>query len=91
MVIHALVQDEFMEKKTISSFIYLIECGREIELTYKGQLIFISKHGSKKYCSMCIGEEEQPFESVEDLLTNGEILGKKLYEIWNEVTITSLF
>lgn len=89
MNIHDIIANEFFETKSIASFIYLIELGREVELLYKEHSLFISRDGAKKALSIWVDEDEQSFNSVEELLLDGQIFGKKILEIWNEIKINS--
>lgn len=86
-----LIQTELLEKKTIGSFVYLIENGREIEFAYNAQTYFISRDGAKKHCSIWIDKDEQSFDSIEELLLNGLVSGKKIYEIWDEVEVLAIY
>lgn len=90
MNIHDIIANEFVETKSIASFIYLIELGREVELLYKEHSLFISRDGAKKALSIWVDEDEQSFNSVEELLLDGQIFGKNILEIWNEIEINSL-
>lgn len=90
MNIHDIIANEFVETKSIASFIYLIELGREVELLYKEHSLFVSRDGAKKDFSIWVDKDEQSFNSVEELLLDGQIFGKKILEIWNEIKINSL-
>jgi len=43
MNIHDIIANEFDETKSIASFIYLIELGREVEFLYKEHSLFVSR------------------------------------------------
>lgn len=90
MNIHDIIANEFVETKSIASFIYLIELGREVELLYKDHSLFVSRDGAKNAFSIWVDKDEQSFNSVEELLLDGLILGKKILEIWEEIEINSL-
>lgn len=77
--------------KSIAAFIYLIDNGRELEFEYENSSVFVSQDGSSKFCSIWVNEEEQAFDSVDVLFTDAVIQGKKLYEIWKEVRLGTLF
>ena len=86
MNIHDIIANEFVETKSIASFIYLIE----VELSYKKYILFVSRDGAKKDFSIWVDKDEQSFNSVEELLLDGQIFGKNILEIWNEIEINSL-
>lgn len=90
MNIHDIIANEFVETKSIASFIYLIELGREVELSYKKYILFVSRDGAEKDFSIWVDKDEQSFNSVEELLLDGQIFGKNILEIWNEIEINSL-
>ena len=88
---HDLIVDELYDKKSIAAFIWLISHGRELEMSYEGQSIFITSDGSKDKVSMWIDKKEYSFTSVEDMLQLGEIMGRKLIDIWNDIKLGTLF
>ena len=86
-----LIVDELYDKKSIAAFIWLISQGRELEMSYEGQSFFITSDGSKDNVSMWIDKKEYSFTSVEDMLQLGEIMGRKLIDIWNDIKLGTLF
>ncbi len=64
--------------------------GREVEFLYKEHSLFVSRDGAKKAFSIWVDKDEQSFNSVEELLLDGQIFGKNILEIWNEIEINSL-
>ena len=64
MNLHALIVDELFEKKSLAALIFLIDCGRELELTLNENKCFISCDGSKKYVSLYVNKNEQSFLTV---------------------------
>lgn len=50
MCLHDLIVKEFERTKSLSSLIYLIEHGREIEFSFEGRNFFLScSHSQKMY------------------------------------------
>ena len=91
MEMHDMICDELFEKKSVAAFMWLISQGRELEAAYDGQLFFITFDKSKEKVSLWINKEEKSFETIEDLVQFGEIKGKKIIDIWNEIDLETLF
>ncbi len=91
MEMHDMICDELFEKKSVAAFMWLISQGRELEAAYDGQLFLISSDKSKKEVSLWINKAENSFETIEDLVQFGEIKGKKIIDIWNEIDLETLF
>ena len=89
--IHDLIVDELFSNKSIAAFIYLINMGREIEISYNDTSAFISKDGSAKQCSVWIDENEQAFDCMEELLQSALIQNQKLVDVWKQIEIKTLF
>lgn len=90
-MIQDIITEELFNNKSVAAFLYLINKGRELELKFKEQTLHISRDGSQKSCSVWIGKEEQAFDSVEDLFLNGQVFEKKIYEIWADIELITLF
>lgn len=89
--IHGKMQKELLENKSVAAFLFLIPQGRELELSYNGTGAFVSMDSSKSAVSLWCANEEQAFEGIEELLGNAVIDGRRLIEIWDEITLDTLF
>lgn len=91
MCLHDLIVDELIKNKSLAALIYLIDKGRELELTINSQDYFISRDKAQKYVSLWEGKNEQSFESTERLIENAIILNDSFLHYWNSVQIKALF
>lgn len=83
--LHDTIASELLENKSMAALIWLISHGRELEFSYCGTKGFISKDGSAKFVSLWIDDEEQAFDSVEQLLEEAVICERVLTETWNDM------
>ena len=88
---HDTAADALFKHHSKDALISLIDAGRELELRCGQTSAFISRDGSQKYCSIWIGEDEQAFDSVEELLSGAVIHGEHLADIWSGVELGTLF
>ncbi len=91
MDIYSTIEKELFDNRAVAAFIWLIENGRELELSYKNVNVFISRDGSKEKVSLWINKKEQAFNSVEDLFERATIGTYKLCEVWQEVELGVLY
>lgn len=89
--LHDKIVNELLEHKTLSSLIWLINMGRELEFSFGGQSGFISQSGSDRYVSLCFNGEKQSFDSMEQLLEYAVLDGNRLMDVWNSVQLDFLF
>jgi len=89
--IHEKIVNELFEKKSIAAFIWLICQGRELELSYYGTKAFVSKDSSKYFVSLWVESSKQAFSSVEELWENAVVSEYRLCDIWERVTLDTLF
>lgn len=91
MCLHELIVDEFERTKSLSALIYLIDKGRELEFSLHGKRYFISCDKSQKYVSLWNNQNEQSFNSVEELIENAVISNSTLLSVWPEIQIEIIF
>lgn len=91
MCLHELIVDEFERSKSLSALIYLIDNGRELEFSLYGKKYFISCDKSQKYVSLWDNQNEQSFNSVEELIENAVISNSALLSVWPEIQIETIF
>lgn len=89
--VHDLIVKELFENKSLASLIYLINNGRELEFRVLNKKCFITCDSSKKYVSMWVENEEQSFESVEDLISNSIIENEQFIHLWKTAELETLF
>jgi len=90
-MVHDLIVNELFEKKSLAALIFLIDCGRELELNMNGNKCFISCDGSKKYVSLYVNKMEQSFDSVAELITNAIIADMSFLTAWEQAELEYLF
>ena len=91
MNLHGLIVDELFEKKSLAALIFLIDCGRELELTLNENKCFISRDGSKKYVSLYVNKNEQSFDCMSELIENATIEGMNFLLAWEQAELEYLF
>ena len=89
--LHDRIVDELLDGKPLSALIWLVERGREIELTLRGEMYFISRCSSSKFVSFWHGKEEQSFDSVEELLVGAKVADGTPFTLWDEIEIETIF
>ncbi len=89
--IHNFIQNEFLQNKSVSALVWLVDKGREIEFSYMGNQYFISKSNSCSYVSLWDKDYEQGFTSVEMLWEFAEIGEERLQLVWENIEIDTLF
>ncbi len=90
MCLHDIIVEELTEKKSLASLIYLICHGRELEFEIEGKEYFISCDKSKKYVSLWNNQNEQSFNSVDELIENATIEKSSFFSLWEKSTIQTL-
>lgn len=88
---HDLIQDELLDNYSLGALYYLIAHGREVEFKYKDEPFFISKYGSTKYVTLSYGDNEQNFDSMDELFEKATLLNQPFLEVWKECKIINLF
>ncbi len=91
MCLHDIIVEELTEKKSLAALIYLICHGRELEFEIEGKEYFISCDKSKKYVSLWNNQNEQSFNSVDELIENATIENSSFLSLWEKSTIQTLF
>lgn len=91
MCLHEIIAEELIEKKSIAALIYLICHGRELEFEIEGKEYFISCDNSKKYVSLWHNQDEQSFNSVDELIENATIENSSFLSLWEKSIIQTLF
>lgn len=82
MCLHDIVAEELTDKKSLAALIYLICHGRELEFEIEGKEYFISCDKSQKYVSLWNNQNEQSFDSVDELIENALIENRAFLSIW---------
>lgn len=88
--LHDMMSEELFNKKSLGALIFLIDAGREFEFIYNNEEGFISCNESKEYVSLWFRKIEQSFESMEMLVENATMNGKRFIEIWTEIEMKCL-
>ncbi len=91
MDLHDIFVRELLETKSLEALRYLIQAGRELEFTVHGACCFLSRSGSAKDVSLWVGNIEQDFDSMEELLEYAQIDGHAFRSIWGQAEIGFLF
>ncbi len=91
MDLHDLIVDELINKKSLSALIWLINHGRELELSVENIPCFISHNKSNKTVSLWVNQSEQSFNSMEELIQNSTVNEKPFLLLWNDAVIETLF
>jgi hypothetical protein len=91
MCLHGIIAEELLEKKSLAALIYLISHGRELEFEINGKKYFISCDKAKKYVSLWNEQNEQSFNSVEELIENATIENRSFLFLWEKATLQYLF
>ncbi len=89
--LHDRLVDELFKVHSLAALIFLIDAGRELEFTYKGVKCFLSKSGSAKAVSLWVAEDEQAFDSIEDLVEHALVCGQALMNVFHEAELETLF
>lgn len=84
MCLHDIVAEELTDKKSLAALIYLICHGRELEFEIEGKEYFISCDKSQKYVSLWNNQNEQSFDSVDELIENALIENRAFLSIWEK-------
>lgn len=90
-MLHDLIVDEFERTKSLAALIYLINAGRELEFLAHGKEYFISRDKSQKYVSLWENQNEQSFDSVEELIENAVVADSVLLSVLPEIQIQTIF
>lgn len=90
MDIYEHIVNELFDKKSLAALIFLIDGGRELELTLDGTECFISRSHSSKYVSLWQGKEEQGFDSVYELLCAAVVNEKSFIKVWESAELSYL-
>ncbi len=88
---HDLIVAEFERTKSLAALIYLIDRGRELEFSLKWKTYFISCNKSQKYVSLWENQNEQSFDSMEELIENAVISDSALVSVLPEIQIETIF
>lgn len=88
---HDLIVQELENTKSLAALIFLIERGRELEFSYNGGGYFISRSRAQRFVSLWDRQNEQSFDSVEELIENAVIGNQSLMSVWKDVNIETLF
>lgn len=88
---HDKIEKELLKNQSVAAFFWCINMGRELELSYQGTEAFVSMSESKAAVSLWCANEEQAFENMEALFCNAMIAGHRIIEIWDEITLDTLF
>ncbi len=91
MCLHDRIVKELVERKSLAALIYLISHGRELEFTIEGKEYFISCNKSKKYVSLWNNQNEQSFNSIDELIENVMIENNTFLSVWERTKIQTLF
>ncbi len=91
MNVYDLIVNELFEKKSLAALIFLIDCGRELELNVNGNKCFISCDSSKKYVSIYVNKNEQSFDSVSELIENATIADMNFLLAWEQAELEFLY
>lgn len=91
MELHDLIVKELETTKSLASLLYLVERGREVELTVGGKGYFLSIHKSQQVVSLWNESSEQSFDSVEHLLENAVIDRQPFLTVWKDAKIETIF
>ncbi len=91
MYLHDLIVAEFERTKSLAALIYLIDRGRELEFSLNGKTYFISCNKSQKYVSLWENQNEQSFDSMEELIENAVISNSALVSVLPEIQIETIF
>ena len=92
MCLHDLIVKEFERTKSLSSLIYLIEHGREIEFSFEGRNFFLSCRHSQKNVSLWFNKKEQIFDSIEQLIEKATIInGSTLLDVLPQIQLETIF
>lgn len=91
MDVYDLIVNELFEKKSLAALIFLIDCGRELELSVNGNECFVSCDGSKKYVSLYVNKHEQSFDSVLELISNATIADMNFLAAWEQAELEYLY
>ena len=89
--LYVMMETEFLEKKSVCAFMFLISLGRELEFSLDGKMYFLSCDKAKKYVSLWDKEAEQSFDSIQELVENAMVAGKPFLSVWAEIQIETLF
>lgn len=89
--LHDQISAELYKKKSLAALIWLINKGRELELTYLSEKYFLSQSGSRRYVSLWHGEKEQAFENMDDLIEHA-VIGKLYFiDAWPNIILEYLY
>ena len=84
------IVSELWEKHSLSSLIFLLDRGRELNFLYSGEKCGIFRHEKKWILSgKSIGNQE--FETALDLISYSNFNGKEFFEVWEDIEIKVLF
>ena len=91
MHLHDLIVSEFEQTKSLAALIYLIDRGRELEFSFSGTVYFLSRYKSQKYVSLWDNQNEQSFNSTEELIENAIVSNSTLLSVLPEIQIETIF
>ena len=89
--IHDRIAAELLKDKSLAALIWLIQRGRELEFQVEDRTFFLSPHNALKYVSLWEGQQEQSFDSVEELAKNAIVCGEPFLAAWEKASLTTLF
>ncbi len=88
---HEKMVRALLEEKSLEALVYLIDAGRELEFLLDGEGYFISKDRAAQYVSLWKREEEQSFDTMQELIERAKVKDGLFCEKWQECTIETLF
>lgn len=91
MVLQDLIVRELENGKSLAALLYLLEKGREVELSVEGEDYFLSRSHASRSVSLWNKQEEQSFDSAEELIENALISGRPFLSAWENVKIKTIF
>lgn len=88
--LHDEIALELLKGHSVAALIWLVEKGREVELSCRSHDCFISQSGSERSVSLWVDGQEQSFDSAEELVESAVIDGVSLNKIWPEAHVYGL-
>ena len=91
MELHDRIAEELDRTKSLAALIWLVQRGREVELTVEGRGWSLSRSKAERFVSLWDSQTEQSFDNVEELLENAAISGTPLLTAWKDARIETIF
>ncbi len=91
MDLQDFITEELINKKSLAALIWLIDRGRELEFRLGDELYFLSRSKSSKTVSLWAEQNEQSFDSMEELIQTARIQEKSFCSLWRDIIIETLF